>query len=249
MSSRLLAAVPLFVVIAACQESATAPKHDYALPNQNHPVIQAESPTLFSLFPGDDVPLPAVRIVHSADGTGLAGVQVTFAFGDGRVVIATTASDGNVSASWPVDYAKSADSVVASAAGVSGTVKFKVMIVHKATIAIYELQSVGGKSLPITNGGVGGTWALTGGRYRIFDDGTYVFGYELDGKQQWGPILPYFKRDSTIEFYLDQSSASQSSIYANNNYLFSTGTLIGQTMSVKYTDQIDFEDETYVLKQ
>jgi hypothetical protein len=248
MYSRMLAAVSIFALTAACQDSRSIVAPTDYVTDQSHPIMVAESPSLFSLFQGDDVPAPSVRVIWSSTGNAFAGVPVSFTFGDGNVVKATTDADGNASAYWPLDYSKSADSVMVAADGISGTMKFKALIVNKATVATYELQSIGGRALPITYGGGDTTWAVTGGRYRLFGDSTYVFGYEINGKQGWGPLLPYFKRDSTIEFYLTRESAPLSSFYANLNYLFSTGTANGGGMSVKYTDPIDFEDEIYVLK-
>ena len=248
MCSRMLAAVSIFVLTAACQDSQSiAAPRDYTT-NQSHPIMVAESPSLFSLYPGDEVPAPTVRVMHSGAGTAFTGVPVSFTFGDGSVVKATTDADGNATANWPIDYSKSADSVVAKAEGVSSTVVFKALVIHDAAIATYELQSIGGKGLPLTYSGGGRSWNITGGRYRLLSDGTYMFGYEVDGKQQWGSALPYFRRDSTIEFYLSQGTAPQSTFYANINYLFATATLKGDVMSVKYTDPIDFEDEIYTLK-
>jgi hypothetical protein len=120
---------------------------------------------------------------------------------------------------------------------------------ERAAIATYDLQSIAGQTLPITYHGGGNSWTITGARYRLFADGTYQFGYEYDGSQAWGPALQYIQRGSIIEFYLSQATAPQSTFYAGNHYLFSTGTVNGGAMSVKYTDPIDFEDEIYVLKQ
>jgi hypothetical protein len=249
MSSKLCAAVSVFVLVAACQESATAPKRDYSSPNQSHPILLAASPQSFFAFAGDDVPDPTVRIVLSGTGAVVANLPVTFTFSDGKIERVTTDADGTSSTHWALDYSKSADSVIVGADGVPEWIKFKAFTVNKATVAKYELQSIGGHPLPIGYGGGGTSWTVTGGRYRLFDDSTYVFGYELDGQQRWGSPHPYFKRDSTIEFYLTPESAPQSSFYRNLNYLFSTGTLKGGVMSVKYTDYVDFEDETYALKQ
>jgi hypothetical protein len=121
--------------------------------------------------------------------------------------------------------------------------------VHATVVATYKLQSMDGQTLPVTINQPAGDRTITGARYRLFADDTYQFGYEFGGIQQWDWVLPYVRRDSTIEFYLSRERAPQSSFYADVNYLFSTGTLSGGVMSVKYTDPIDFGNEVYVLEQ
>ena len=248
MYSRMLVAVSVFALTAACQDAQNIAAPNSPTGDQGQPIMSAASSNLFSVYPGDDVPAPTVQIIRSGTGRAFAGVPVSFTFGDGAVVKATTGADGNASANWPIDYTKSVDSVVAKADGVAGTVVFKALIVHTAVVATYELQTIGGRRLPISYSGGGSGWNVTGGRYRLFSDGTYMSGYELDGKQQWGPVLSYFRRDSTIEFYLSPETERASIFYANINYLFATATLKGELMSVKYSDPVDFEDEVYSLK-
>jgi hypothetical protein len=108
---------------------------------------------------------------------------------------------------------------------------------------------VGGQSLPISYSGGGSSWTVTGGSYRLFDDGTYTWGYEMDHLQVWHNPLPYLRAEGKIEFYLSYESAPESSFYKDRGYLFATGTINGNAMTVKYEDPVDFEDEVYVAKQ
>jgi hypothetical protein len=123
-------------------------------------------------------------------------------------------------------------------------------VVQAHVVAIYDLTSIGGRSLPQTYSGGGTSWQITGGHYELFDDGTYLWGYDYSGVTRWSlRPLPYTRNGSTLTFYLDNAAAPESQFYAGNHYLFSTGTLSGGAMAVAYTDPIDFEAETYSLHQ
>jgi hypothetical protein len=191
-----------------------------------------------------------VQLVRSRVNTPVPGVRVTFAFSDGTRESAVTDKDGYARADkWQLDYSKSVERVIATADDVSNSIEFTATIMRETPVAIYELQTIAGNELPLTYSGGGRSWDITGGRYVLFADGTYIFGYEVDGKQGWGRLHRFVRRDSSIEFYLDAAAAPQSRFYADRNYLFSTGKMNGTTMVMKYEDFIDFEEEIYRAKQ
>lgn len=253
MSSRLLA-VSILAFTIGCRDSQTvtgpaALAVKPLAPTASNPVMVASSPATFSVLPGEEAAPAAVRILLSRDWTPVSGTRVTFAYSDGATKSVVTGADGYARTDkWQLDYTKSSDSVIATADGISGAAKFTALILHKETVAVYDLKLIGGQSLPITYSGGNTSWAVTGGHYTLFSDGTYVFGYEIDGKPRWNVPLPFIRRESSIEFYLTPAAAPQSQFYANNGYLFSTGTLTSSGMSVVYTDPVDFEDEVYVKR-
>ncbi len=253
MASRIPAAVSIFVLTIACQDGrSTGPTQTEtarATPDQS--VMTPYTPTSFLVFPGEETfRRPAVRIVLSRSLQPVLGTRVTFSFSDGTSTSSVTDKNGYARAEqWRIDYTKSGDSVVATAEGVSNSIKFTASILRKTPIAIYDLQSIGGRQLPETYTGGGMSWSVTGGRYALFDDGTYLFGYEIDGQQGWGPLLTFIRRGSWIQFYLDAATAPASWFYAERGYLFSTGALNGRTMVMKYEDYIDFEEEIYLARQ
>lgn len=244
MLSRLVA-VSILALSVGCRDSqnATGPAQT---PATSSAVMIGSSPLQFSVLPGDAVPAPAVRITLSPGNTPVPGTRVTFAYSDGSSKSVVTNAEGWARTDkWQLDFTKSSDSVIATADGVSGAITFTASIIHKAAIAIYDLKSIGGKALPIAYGGGGTSRVVTGGQYTLYEDGFYTFGYEINGIPSRGSLHPFIRRDSSIAFFL---SAPQSQFYANNGYLFSTGTLNSSGMAVVYTDPVDFDDEVYAKR-
>ena len=239
MSWRLLAA-SIFAVTIGCRDS-----QGVTAPLTNIPVMTASSPTEFSVFPGVEMSTPpVVRVTLSEHWVPIPGIRVTFAYTDGSTKSVLTDADGYARTdTWPLDSAKTSDRVVATAEGISGAIKFTALIIHKPLIAIYDLKSIGGNALPRTYSGGGTGWTVTGGHYALFSDGTYIFGYEFDGRQSWSIPQTFIDRGSQTDFYLSHETASQ--FYAERGYLFSTATVFSGGMSVVYTDFVDFEDEVY----
>lgn len=252
MSSRLLAvSILMFTIGCGDSQTVTSPVGPAVKPlaPSNNPVMVAASPLEFSVLPGQQATPTLVRIVLSSDGTPVTGTRVAFAYSDGTSQSVVTGADGYARADkWQLDYTKSSDSLIVTADGISGTTKFTAMIIHKAILAVYDLKSIGGQSLPISYVVGSGSRTITGGHYTLFDDGTYTWGYDIDGKTEAGWALPFINRGTAIEFYLSQARAPASQFYANNGYLFSTGSLTGSGMSVVYTDYVDFDDEVYVKR-
>ena len=117
-----------------------------------------------------------------------------------------------------------------------------------AVIARYDLVQIGNDSLPLTYGGGGLTWEITGGHYVLFADNTYSWGYDRDGISDPIPRASYVRVDaSTIKFYLPGGSYPLSQFYQERDGLFSTGKLDGDLLTVTYEDFVDFEVEKYAL--
>lgn len=260
MPSRALAVISILTLTIACGDSqrvtgpsqaAARPVPESPQPTVDHSIMKPASPMSLMVFPGGpELAPPAVRILLSRANTPVSGVRVTFAFSNGTRSSAVTDRDGYARTdNWDLDFSRSAESVVATADDVSNSIQFTATILRKTPMAIYELQTIAGKELPLTYQGGGQTWDITSGRYVLFDDGTYIFGYEVDGKQGWGRMLQFIRHDSSIEFYLSQETAPASQFYADRGYLFSTGALNGGTMVMKYEDFIDFDEEVYRLRQ
>jgi hypothetical protein len=130
-------------------------------------------------------------------------------------------------------------------------VLFSASVAVPATvIAVLRLDLIGGQSLPQTYSGGGSSWTITGGHYYLADNGTYEVAYELAPTTPPATICSgasYVRGASGIDFYLAPGSYPQSTFYQQRNGHFAAGTMSGTTMSVKYEDFIDFEDEVYTL--
>ncbi|MFI5231426.1 MAG: hypothetical protein ACHQSE_02825 [Gemmatimonadales bacterium] len=128
-----------------------------------------------------------------------------------------------------------------------GGVDFSVAAATTAkVVAVYQLQSIGGQSLPR----IYPDWTITGGHYYVAANGTYSFGYEFGSTPAPATICSsarYVVGSSGIDFYLAPGSYPESSFYQQRGGLFSTGTLSGASLSVKYMDVVDFDDERYAL--
>ena len=89
--------------------------------------------------------------------------------------------------------------------------------------------------------------------YELMANGTYYWDYYADGVRRSPRDRPIGRyevlADGVIRFYMDPSRAPQSSFYAGRGYLFSTGHVSGDTMTVVYEDSIDFENEVYRLRR
>jgi hypothetical protein len=177
---------------------------------------------------------PTVWVADSSGFYPIAGVRVTFTVtaGGGTVGTSSVVTDAAgiaSSGSWQLGEAAGTNTVVASAAGLA-SVTFTATGLPRHLIAKFELQTMGGQSLPV------GT--ITGGHFYLYDDGTCDrwwdgFGsvepctYTLTGQLGGHAALTFFDR-----------------IRGNQ---FATGNDVSGTMNVTYTDFIDFDDEVYKL--
>jgi hypothetical protein len=219
-------------------------------PGEVQPMLTAKSFLAATLIPGDPIPSPEVRVIDRTTSKPIAGIKVTFTAENGEVANSSVMTDADGTAragEWRPDFTKS-PTVIANAEGASNPLTFSVTILNKKLVGQYELKLIGGKSLPITYSGGGSSWTVTGGGYRLFDDGTYTFGYEIDHVRGWNIPLSYLQADGQIAFYLNYESAPESSFYKDRAYLFAMGVINGNTMTVQYTDPVDFEEEVYVAK-
>jgi Bacterial Ig-like domain len=200
---------------------------------------------------------PTVLVTSSRSGTRLANVPVRFVVGPegGEIsdpVVMTDASGVARAGTWRLGNTPGQNTLTASVAG-SVPVTFTAAVVTRwNVVATYDLETIGGRALPLTYSGGGASWTITGGHYVIAADGTYAFGYELDNAKWTAADIPcsmsqYTADGSTLLFYLTPGSYPASRFYEERGGLFSTGTVSGNRMTVKYEDFIDFEDEVYVL--
>jgi hypothetical protein len=239
--------VAAFGLYAGCRDIAPTPPPFQPLPVPGRllswtPLSNVADPGAF---------LSQAPTVLVADSTGLipvAGVVVRFRItaGGGAIVSDSAISDRQGLASvggWQLGSAPGPDTLVASVTGlppVMFTARFRV------AVAIYDLQTIAGQQVPVT---FPWGWIISGGHYVIFDDGSCTWGYE--GSNAASPTrMSYQRPDSaTIQFYVLPGTYSNSAFYAERNGLFSTGTLNGTTMTVRYEDFLDFDNpEVYVRR-
>jgi len=215
--------------------------------------IVALSPDTMSADPGWEVAIaPTVRVTDSSGSLPVPGVSVGFTITAGhgsiRNALAVTDSDGVATVgSWQPGDTATADTLVATAPGL-GSVVFSARVLSRRVIARFDLQSIDGDSLPVTYPG-GET--LVGGRYILFDDGSATLGYDLGTGVYSAYPLAY-----TISGQIDGRArilfilpGPMSPFYAQHGGLFSTGDCVNGTMSMTYTDFIDFDSEVYVLSK
>lgn len=253
-----MAALVVGLLIGACQTTSdespivpTVPAVAAPTPQQDQLSLKAVVLRDSCVAPGDMIsPGPAV-IVLDALGRPRANVPVSFTVtrGGGTLSTAETVSDSNgVARAGTWRMGTTADLNLVTAAlhnGTSLTIGIQTALAARV-IAIFQLLTVGGQPLPAYSGG----WTVTGGHYYLGDNGTYAFGYEFGPTEAPATICSnarYVSGSVAIDFYLADGSYPQSQFYAQRNGHFARGALDGTTMSVKYEDFIDFEDEVYEL--
>ena len=111
-------------------------------------------------------------------------------------------------------------------------------------VGSFDLQSIGGRPVPLSYSGGGSSWEIIGGRYELMADGTYYFYYRSlpDNGRPSSPTGWYTVSNGTIYFYY---AGPVGPFYLERNRLFSTGIVSGNVMVVEYEDFIDFETEVY----
>lgn len=204
---------------------------------------------------GLNVPVVPTVQVWGRSGTQLANVPVRFVIGSGGgevrdSVVMTDGSGVARATTWRLGSAPGENTLTASVAG-SSPLTFTAIVTRWNLIATYDLKAVGGRALPRIYSAGGRTWSITGGHYALSSDGTYSYGYEVDGAT-WTSndvlcsMSPYTTVDSTLRFYVEPGMAG-SQIYQLNGGLFATAALRGNLLTLKYADFLDYEDEVYVL--
>lgn len=248
-----LTLLTILVYAAGCSAAdRTAPSTDRQQPvTETQTVISALGETEFSGLPGEVAAYPpGISVAIKPGFTPVAGVKVVFTFSDGRASYSTVTNASGRAALDELRFDSRAGKydIVATAAGI-GSVSFVVSTIDVKVVATYDLHAVTGVQGPPFYVGIAQP-GLTGAHYQLFDNGSYRFGYEWNGQTAWNQNLPYYRVGADrIEFYLSAESAPASTFYASRNYLFSTGTLSGNVMTVKYEDPVDFDDEEYVLEK
>jgi hypothetical protein len=203
--------------------------------------------------PGETIPGPTVLITDN--GVPVRNVPVSFQVvsGNGTVVHTSDTTDANGLASgggWTLGSGVGDNfmrATVGSGDNMRGVEPYVSAAVPAKVVAVYQLQSVLGKSVPLNYDG--GTY-VTGGHYYLGADGTYAFGYESGPTAVPATICSsthYVVGSGAIDFYLAPGSSPDGSFYPEHNWLFSVGTLGGPSLSVKYVDSVDFDDEVYTL--
>jgi hypothetical protein len=244
------------VLVAACASDVpTAPVID--VPGTATPAsITARSTAFLVGAPGVEVTESPTVMVRNRAGAAMTGVLVTFTVtqGGGAVAHAAVSTDdmGMARTAWRLGDTQATNVLTATVASAgAGAVTFFARV-GPGGVARYDLQTVGGLSLPRDYSGGGTSWSIVGGHYLLFDDGIYAFCYV-------STAAPGAPRDSiltggsyttesatTLRFYLAPGSYPRSTFYQQLGGLFATGTVGGDRMSMKYTDWLDFEDEVYV---
>lgn len=251
MPKRIFAVMSIVALLSGCWddthllEPTPAPPPPAApAPLPDHADLSSYSASIFSIFPGGEVArLPKVRVWFARDNKPVPGTRVTFAFSDGTTTSVLTDDKGFARIdAWPMDFSKPSASVVVTAEGLADVLTYTAFILHKNIVSVYDLQSMGGKSPPFwipEGGSPPDSIEITGGRYVLFDDGTYVRGLGINGKLEYGLTARFYRLGSAIEFSVDLADTST---FRN---LLATARLDGDIMDVTYSDTIDFEDEVY----
>ncbi len=204
--------------------------------------------------PGATIPGPTV-LVTGAQGPA-AGILVSFnqLSGNGTIEHPSAITDVNGLASagaWTLGIGVGYNWIRVTAGTGDATRTLDVPVsaaVPAKVVAVYQLQSVDGQSVPLN---YGGSFPITGGHYYFGADGTYAFGYEQSG----APAAPaticsgrhYVVGSSTIDFYEPIGSGPDGTFYKLLGGLYSVGTPSGTSLAMKYEDYTDYGAETYTL--
>ena len=252
----LVAALALLAVAGCRGADSAAPTANlpYKAPESIAPRLAAVSSTVQTGWPvAYTADVPTV-VVSNEFGAAASGVTVRFSVvaGGGMVSVAQVLTDPQGRASsggWSLGPANGENRLVASVQGLD-SVLFTATARAPNVIARFDLQTIGGRSLPDFYSA--GGWQVIGGRYLLADDGTYGFGYiiSFSGGARIDSTLSrgtYSKMDSTTTaFFLAANSYPGSQFYQQLGGLFSIGKTRGTILDVTYSDYVDFENERYL---
>ncbi len=204
-------------------------------------LLVPKSSLLMSAGPGLVVPEAPTVMAVDQSGKPLINVSVSFVLASGGDTVAnasvTTDSLGLArSGEWRLGEIPGMNTLVASIAS-GASVTFTAIGQLSKVIASYDLETIGGKTLPFR---YGATWVIIGGYYVLADDSTYTFGYVVKS----GAGIGF--NGSTGSSY-SRLNATIIEFYYRDGGLFSTGTINGNVMAVKYVDYFDSFDEVYLL--
>jgi hypothetical protein len=197
---------------------------------------------------------PPTVIVLDQNDAPMRNVEVSFAVtnGGGSVVpdLVRTDNNGFAAASWRLGDTSIENTLTATVSGIQPVIFRANSLLPQNAPAVratrWDLLLAGGQQLPLTYSGGGATWTITGGHYVFLDDSTYTFGYDIDLVAHPNPSGRYFRLASgEVQFYL--APGTYGPFYAEMGGLFSTATIQGNLITVKYEDLVDFETEIYVM--
>jgi hypothetical protein len=182
-----------------------------------------------------------VRVTDSSYLIPIAGVRVNLVItGGGAIDSQAVVTDTSGYASlgfWTLGDAPGTNTLVASATGLP-PVTFTVIGRLPDTVAIYDLQTVGGKQVPIS---FGNGDSFDGGSYVLFDNGRCVFSWVFDNKPAPMPCNYVTNNSTSIDFYTVVAAPQPTHI------AWSTGMLNGPYMTVTYYTP-DEPTEVYLLR-
>jgi hypothetical protein len=215
--------------------------------------ISAVSPTtIFGLVGSDATELPAI-VIKQPDDKPVAGVTVTFSIAgtQSRSVTAVTGDDGIARMkALKIDAAPGQYEVLAQALG-TAAVKFTTVALPQAPVAVYDLQSWYGMTVPFTvPDDQYGLFTMSTGYYVLLDDGSYVYGSDTNVWQRFASQQKLIRLDAqTVAFYAVSSNGPPPVGFPDKSYLRSTGTFVGNILDVEYPPLHDGPpDEVYVLR-
>jgi hypothetical protein len=240
-------AVALSIAVAGCDF-----KNEVAPPDGQTPGSPSKTPT--TVLAGSVlsqagivnslVTHPPAVIVLDQNHTAMSGVEVSFVVTHGEGSVAPdrvrTDKDGIARTSWRLGETTGDNTLTANVSGIQPVVfsanSFLPGSLPELRGTQWDLVEVGGKKLPLTYSGGDSSWSITGGHYVFLDDSTYAWGYDVNGVGG----ARYMGR-----YVIDAFGAVQ--FFDASGFLFSTGTIQGNLVTVTYADIIDFEVEIYVL--
>ena len=245
---------------AGCRDGGNAPTAAAPMPLARDPsvpstITAASGPTFEDARPGSALAdLPRV-IVRDQYGKPMPDVRVGFvvAGGGGSVTDSLPRTSANGLAAcgqWTLGTTEGENTLLAAVHGVESVVFTAVARVPvPPSRASFDLQAIGGQPLPFVVTG-GSTWEIVGGQYLLAEDGTFTRLYLV--RTYSGGVS---RIDSTLMRGGYTRGATRFSFYygaVDDDYvfvpslLFSTATLQGGVLSVKYAPWVGTADEAYV---
>lgn len=241
--SRIVLAGATILLAGCSSQEVTGPP----LPVTTRSMILVSPNTIFGIAGGEVKSRFAVKVVSYPGSQPVAGAVVTFAVAGHPTPAysAVTNTDGIATLdSMRLEANPGRYDISAITDGAAGSVSFTAIVLSQAPIAIYDLKT-GGPLGTDAYPGPNFTPGVTGGHYVLLSDGTYLWGYELNFIATVSQPFRFTIQDpQTVDFY-----EMIPGVTPDPNRLFSVGTLSANTMTVKYKDTVDFEDEVYVLRQ
>lgn len=237
---RRMMAMLAFCFLSGCDDGGTA---GVTLPPKVEVITMVQlGPASFFAQPGESITqTPAIKLTSSNGNSGVANVPVTFTT-EGpagyRSVFATATDAQGIARLTSLKLSELLGEYrIVVASGEDLVVVFKAVVRGRIN-ASYQLVHVDGKQIAPT---------YPPSYYVLFEGGSFVSYSDTWGVQFATPGSYRMSDSSTISFYIDPGSAP--AFYREQNYLYGTGRISGSTMTVTYVNTIDFETETYELRQ